>query len=88
MPTTPFPINASGAAGLSYRQLDYWARQGYLHPERDGDGSGHARQWSPEELAVAETMARLVAAGIPPATAVRVARGETEIGPGIRVVVS
>ena len=36
---------------------------------------------------MAQTMARLVAAGVMLPTAERVARGDTEIGPGIRVVV-
>jgi hypothetical protein len=33
-------------------------------------------------------MARLVAAGLPPALAERVARGEREIAPGVKVLVA
>ncbi len=89
MTTTQLPA-AAIQTGVTYRQLDYWTRQGYIHAAAR---SRHSRQgvpriWSPVELAVAETMGRLVAAGITPATAARVARGETEIGPGIQVVVS
>ena len=74
------------AGGASYRQLDYWARKGYLQVTQD-PGSGRAREWPDEEIRVASVMARLTAAGLPPATAVQVARGQTEIGPGVFVLV-
>lgn len=73
--------------GISYRQLDHWVRLGYLHPTH-GIRAGVPRHWSAEELAVAQTMARLVSAGLPPAVAHRVARGEAEIAPGIKVLVT
>jgi hypothetical protein len=74
-------------AGASYRQLDHWVRQGYLRVQQHGPGSGHARQWPDEEVRVAAVMARLTAAGLPPALAERVARGDYEIGPGVFVLV-
>jgi hypothetical protein len=64
--------------GVTYRQLDFWVRQGYLRPEHGG-GSGVARRWSDEELGVLERMARLVQGGVVPAVAARIARGEAEL---------
>jgi hypothetical protein len=72
--------------GVTYRQLDYWARQGYLRPSASR-GSGVSRLWPRAEVKVAWTMSRLVAAGIPPSVAARVARGEKEIAPGVKVLV-
>ena len=38
---------ASGAAGITYRQLDYWARTGLVRPEiRSARGSGSQRLYS------------------------------------------
>lgn len=73
--------------GLSYRQLDYWVRVGYLRPGNPTGGSGTVRSWPDDELAVAQTMARLVAAGLTVAAAHMVARGDAEIAPGVRVLV-
>jgi hypothetical protein len=46
---------AAGAAGISYRQLDYWARTGLVEPTvRTASGSGSQRlygfrdSWTPE----------------------------------------
>jgi MerR-like DNA binding protein len=79
--------------GMSYRQLDYWVRRGYLRPGNVGAGSGSTRVWSKDELRVASLMARLVQAGLPPATASMVARSRGarfELAPGVvvRVVAS
>lgn len=74
--------------GLSYRMLDHWVRKGYLRPATKG-GTGNAREWSGDEVRVAQKMARLVAAGLTPAAAHEVARagGDAELAPGVRVVV-
>lgn len=56
----PEPLKA---IGLTYRQVDYWCRRGYLRPSGDGDGSGNPRWWSPDEIAVALRMADLIAEG-------------------------
>lgn len=74
--------------GVSYRQLDYWCRRGWLRPGNGGAGSGSVRHWPEAELDVAEKMSRLVAAGLTPAAAERVARGEPELAPGVRVELS
>ena len=73
--------------GVSYRQLDYWCRRGYLRPVHTG-GSGAPRRWTQAEVDIAQLMARLVAAGLPPLVAEQVARGKPDIGPGITVVVA
>lgn len=78
-------MTASLVPGVSYRQLDYWARMGYLNV--DEPGSGRRRDWPPGELAVARQMGRLVQAGIPPELASGIARGMTEIAPGIHVCI-
>lgn len=74
---------------LTYRQLDYWTRVGYLHPDGAGEGSGSRRRWSDAERAVAAMMARLVAAGLVPDAAHKVARagGRLELAPGVTVEV-
>lgn len=61
------------ATGATYRQLDYWARLGLLHPTHAG-GSGNSRRWPHLEQQVAGLMARLVGAGFTVETAARVAR--------------
>lgn len=61
-------------AGMTYRQMDYWVRRGYLHPAESRPGSGNARVWPPEELEVGRRMAVLVQGGYTPATAARLAR--------------
>lgn len=76
-------------AGVSYRQLDYWVRRGYLRPEDALPGSGHSRAWSAHEIAVAREMKRLCDAGLSAELAARVARefvdGESliELAPGL-----
>lgn len=74
--------------GVSYRQLNYWAQRGYLRPVATRPGSGRMLEFSDLELKVAELMARLVVAGLTPAAAERVARGEPQIGAGIWVLVT
>lgn len=77
--------NVSPIEGATYRQVDFWVRRGYLRPDDAQPGSGYARQWSDEELAVGARMARLVAAGLTPAVASKVAResGPVVVQPGV-----
>lgn len=74
-------------SGISYRQLDHWVDRGYLRPANQVTGTGNFRRFTADEMRVAVTMARLVAAGLTVAAAHRVARGETELAPGVRVLV-
>lgn len=73
--------------GVTYRQLDYWTRRGWLRPEpRKKETTGVPRVWPWPELHVARLMARLVAAGINPGVAHRAARSDGQLAPGVRVV--
>lgn len=71
--------------GATYRQLDHWCRREYL--DVPGYGVGTPRQWPESEIKVAQVMVRLTKAGIPPKVACKIARGTTQIGPGITVTV-
>jgi hypothetical protein len=82
-----WPANLRPVPGVTYRQIDHWARRGFLRPEQPVPGSGFVREWPETELRVAEAMGRLVRAGLPPALAERVARGESEVAPGVRILV-
>jgi hypothetical protein len=74
--------NTEQELGISYRQLDWWTRLGLLRPLHVG-GSGVNREWTRAELEVARLMGRLVAAGMKPAMAERIARSRRcEIAPG------
>jgi hypothetical protein len=82
-------------AAITYRQLDFWDRAGYLRPGRvwrgQRRGSGSPRSWPGGELEIARRMGRLVRAGIPVSLAASVARGSwprCEIAPGIWIEVT
>ena len=56
---------ACAAAGITYRQLDYWARTGLVEPElRAADGSGTQRLYSFRDLLMLKVIKRLIDAGI------------------------
>jgi DNA-binding transcriptional MerR regulator len=67
---------------LTYRQIDFWSRVGYLRPttrkrEPNQDRkSGRERVYPPTEATVAARMAKLVKAGLTVHTAHDVARGD------------
>jgi hypothetical protein len=73
-PDRPPALAIHTRLGITYRQLDYWVRIGYLHPEREREGSGHPRIWPDEEQRVAREMGQLVRAGLDPDLAHRLAR--------------
>lgn len=82
--------NTERELGITYRQLDHWIRLGHLKPLHVG-GSGSNREWTRAELDVARTMGRLVAAGMKPGPASRIARSpgrRCEIAPGIFIEVT
>lgn len=66
--------------GVTYRQLDYWTRQGWVRPEVEAAGSGYARAWHPDEARVVAILGRLAAAGVAPPAAARVTRDLIEQG--------
>jgi DNA-binding transcriptional MerR regulator len=56
---------ACGAAGISYRQLDYWARTGLVEPSvRAAHGSGSQRLYSFRDILVLKVVKRLLDTGI------------------------
>ena len=56
---------ACNVAGISYRQLDYWARTGLVTPEiRDAGGSGTQRLYSYRDILKLKVDKRLLDAGI------------------------
>ncbi|MBM0226796.1 MULTISPECIES: MerR family transcriptional regulator [Micromonospora] len=58
-------VTACHAAGISYRQLDYWARTGLVVPSvRDASGSGTSRLYSFRDLVVLKVVKRLLDAGV------------------------
>jgi len=53
------------AAGVTYRQLDYWARTGLLEPSvRNPSGSGHQRLYSFRDILVIKVIKRLLDTGV------------------------
>ena len=56
---------ACNAAGITYRQLDYWARTGLVVPEvRGASGSGSQRLYSFRDILMLKVIKRLLDAGI------------------------
>ncbi len=56
---------ACAAAGITYRQLDYWARTGLVEPSvRAAAGSGSARLYSFRDILVLKVVKRLLDTGI------------------------
>jgi DNA-binding transcriptional MerR regulator len=56
---------ACSAAGITYRQLDYWARTGLVEPTvRGASGSGTHRLYSFRDILVLKVIKRLLDAGI------------------------
>ena len=51
--------------GISYRQLDYWARTGLVRPSvRDAHGSGSQRLYSFQDLALLKLIKRMLDSGV------------------------
>ncbi|MDR6316711.1 DNA-binding transcriptional MerR regulator [Actinoplanes couchii] len=58
-------MTACQAVGISYRQLDYWARTTLVVPSvRDASGSGTQRLYSFRDLVVLKVVKRLLDAGV------------------------
>lgn len=56
---------ACSAAGITYRQLDYWARTGLVEPSiRTAHGSGTARLYGFRDILVLKIVKRLLDAGV------------------------
>ena len=69
---SPLPLDlgfrgpvACSAAGITYRQLDYWARTGLVVPEiRGASGSGSQRLYSFRDILILKVIKKLIDAGI------------------------
>jgi DNA-binding transcriptional MerR regulator len=84
-------VDVVAQARISYRQLDHWAKCGYLTPDREGKGSGVRREWPVAELEIARRMGVLTAAGIRVGQAAVFAREKWprgEIAPGVVIEIS
>jgi DNA-binding transcriptional MerR regulator len=56
---------ACAAAGITYRQLDYWARTGLVEPSvRSAYGSGSQRLYSFQDVVVLKIVKRLLDTGV------------------------
>lgn len=56
---------ACSAAGISYRQLDYWARTGLVEPSvRTATGSGTSRLYGFRDILVLKIVKRLLDTGV------------------------
>jgi DNA-binding transcriptional MerR regulator len=56
---------ACAAAGITYRQLDYWARTGLVEPSvRSAQGSGSQRLYSFRDILVLKVVKRLLDTGV------------------------
>ncbi len=56
---------ACSTAGVTYRQLDYWARTGLLEPSvRNPSGSGRQRLYSFRDILVLKVVKRLLDTGV------------------------
>lgn len=54
-------VEFARAAGITYRQADYWIRQGILRPIGEGrPGSGARREWDEHEIRVARVVAAVI----------------------------
>lgn len=74
-------------AGISYRQLDYWIRCGYV-PGVDTAGQGHPREFTAWGERRVVLLGRLTRAGFTPLRAVQIAQvlehGDTfDLGEGL-----
>jgi DNA-binding transcriptional MerR regulator len=58
-------VVACGAAGITYRQLDYWARTGLVQPSvRGARGSGSQRLYGFRDILVLKIVKRLLDTGV------------------------
>lgn len=62
--------DAHGLAGISYRQLDHWARQGWVTPSVDpGEGRSGRRRYSADDVVRLDLLRHLAVSRVNPAAA-------------------
>lgn len=59
-------VEVAALLRITFRQLDYWVRSGWLVPRLQGRGTGVRRLWSAQEVERARAFAALVHAGVQP----------------------
>jgi len=86
MTTDPKMVDVAKAAGVSYRQADWWVRHGYVQsylttrddpnnqPAPHNAGSGFVRHLTPHEAHILHLLAALVDMGMNAAPAAPIAR--------------
>lgn len=77
------------ATGCTYRQVNFWCRQGYVHPDMPASGQGTDAWFLGLSYLHARRVAWLVLAGVTPDSADILARGiNLPLGPGeeLRIV--
>ncbi len=86
-PTGIVAADAHGLAGISYRQLDHWARQGWVTPSVDpGEGRSGRRRYSADDVVRLDLLRHLAVSRVNPAAAgPLVARCEIPAG-DVRIV--
>ena len=57
-------VTACDVAGITYRQLDYWARSEFITPSKISHGSGSRRSYSFRDLLNLTIASRLIDTGI------------------------
>jgi len=43
-------LEAADLVGISYREVDYWTREGAIRPAVEANGSGSRRVWTAEQV--------------------------------------
>lgn len=74
------------AVGVTYRQLDYWLRRGYLTGTPVTTGSGHPRVLTDEQIRLARHLGVLTELGIPAGLAASALHNGGLLAPGISLV--
>jgi DNA-binding transcriptional MerR regulator len=78
----------TAAAGVSYRQLDYWTRRGVIRTaDQDHEGSGIHRRYLAEDVPVVRLMGQILGARLNDVETVRglaehlLGEGDATLGP-------
>lgn len=70
LPSGIVAADAHGLAGISYRQLDHWARQGWVTPSVDaGEGRSGRRRYSADDVVRLDLLRHLAVSRVNPAVA-------------------
>jgi hypothetical protein len=59
-------VEVAALIRVSYRQLDYWVRNGYLIVNGSKPGSGFARHFTPDDVLRARAFGAMLHAGVVP----------------------